>query len=252
MVLIDDLDRCEPDAAYRLLEGLKIYLTVRNCVFVLGMNQKILEGAIGENVPSGDGEHVSRERAAAYLEKLCQNVWRLPSVRNPKKLLCEFLPGADVKRCIGEAIGELHCLPPNPRRIKGLANLIQRVWSRLDRQFLNRDDSELIHEAKLILVVAYVHQFHHDLFLHWEANPELYHPLLEWVRGYEKSLPVIERLKRPYVIKTDETTTTPEYDMTSAYPDPTGSNVFWVQPLIHELGKDARIEDFARYLHGAR
>ena len=89
VVFIDDVDRCEPEAAYRLLEGLKIYLTLDNCVFVLGMNQKAIEEAIAQRMSAssdarpreatqGDGE--SAMRAAAYMEKLCQNVWRLPAV----------------------------------------------------------------------------------------------------------------------------------------------------------------------------
>ena len=39
------------DAMYRLLEGLKIYLTIPNCVFILGMNERILVDAIGEEDP---------------------------------------------------------------------------------------------------------------------------------------------------------------------------------------------------------
>ena len=70
VVFIDDIDRCEPEAAYRLLEGLKIYLTLDNCVFVLGMNQKAIEEAIAKRmrVESDDDPTM---RAAAYMEKLC-------------------------------------------------------------------------------------------------------------------------------------------------------------------------------------
>ena len=52
-VFIDDVDRCDPEAAYRLLEGLKIYLTLDNCVFVLGMNQKAVENAITSRMVAG-------------------------------------------------------------------------------------------------------------------------------------------------------------------------------------------------------
>ena len=100
VVFVDDVDRCEPEAAYRLLEGLKIYLTLDNCVFILGMNQKTVEDAldraIGPEVedskPEAQPNHRQRKwRAAAYMEKLCQNVWRLPVVHNPGKLLGRFL-----------------------------------------------------------------------------------------------------------------------------------------------------------------
>ena len=100
VVFIDDVDRCEPEAAFRLLEGLKIYLTLDNCVFVLGMNQKAIEEAIAQRMRTGMGDRRRREnedddtptmRAAAYMEKLCQNVWRLPAVRSPAQVLSGLL-----------------------------------------------------------------------------------------------------------------------------------------------------------------
>ena len=90
VVFIDDVDRCEPKAAYRLLEGLKIYLTLDNCVFVLGMNQKAIEEAIAQRMKYLADDDPAM-RAAAYMEKLCQNVWRLPAVRKPSECCASSL-----------------------------------------------------------------------------------------------------------------------------------------------------------------
>ncbi len=247
VVLIDDLDRCEAESAYKLLEGLKIYLTLRNCVFVLGLNQKIIEDAIRKNMP---GDSKQDLRAAAYLEKLCQNFWRLPLLADPKVLLYQWLPDDIIKEWITVAIGESQCLPPNPRRLKGLANLLQRFITRLPKTFGDKDDPAMIQQAKLMLIVAYVYQFHHDLFLRWESNPELYHHIRDWVRTYKAELKFLEHLELPYKIETDESTPTPQYKISSAYPDPTESNIFWIQPLIHKLGDEVKPEDFLRYLRG--
>ena len=181
VVFIDDIDRCEPEAAYRLLEGLKIYLTLDNCVFVLGMNQKAVEEAIAQRTKAKSGDDTIM-RAAAYMEKLCQNVWRLPAVRRPTQVLYGLLentvdrPAArDFIRQGMEEPGH-PCLPPNPRRLKGLANLIGRLSPRLPEE----TGRTMIFEAQLLVIVAYIYQFHHDLHVRWESDPSLYNIIREW------------------------------------------------------------------------
>lgn len=45
VVFIDDLDRCQPATAFKLLEALKIHFSIPNCIFVLGMNQQTVVAA---------------------------------------------------------------------------------------------------------------------------------------------------------------------------------------------------------------
>ena len=91
------------------------------------MNQKVIEKAIGSQIISN--EDSPKERAAAYMEKLCQNVWRLPAVRTPdrflEKMLAQTVDDETTRNHMIEGIKALRCLPPNPRRLKGLANLIR-------------------------------------------------------------------------------------------------------------------------------
>ena len=265
VVFIDDVDRCEPEAAYRLLEGLKIYLTLDNCVFVLGMNQKAIEEAIAQRMKSVADDH-PKMRAAAYMEKLCQNVWRLPAVRKPEQVLCELLEQTieddTVRGFIGRGLevpnldgtttqSRYQCVPPNPRRLKGLANLIGRLSRRLPSHEAGLGEDAMILEARLLLVVAYVYQFHHDLHVRWEADAGLYNVLHDWCLGTGASLPIESSLELP--LESSEPAageSRPSREMGTTYPDPTQAGVFWIQPLILHLGNEIESRRFERYLHG--
>ena len=276
VVFIDDVDRCEPEAAYRLLEGLKIYLTLDNCVFVLGMNQKAIEEAIAQRMRASIGDHPPSEnedgdtltmRAAAYMEKLCQNVWRLPAVREPEQVLCRLLEetiedgfvrelvgkGLEVPRP-GERLGEspYQCLPPNPRRLKGLANLIGRLFRRLPSRNAGLSAERMVLEARLLLIVAYIYQFHHDLHIRWEADLGLYNRIHDWCLGTGETLPFECSLALPLTSSgSDAGESESSREMGTTYPDPTQASVFWVQPLILHIGNEIAPQRFERYLHGA-
>ena len=252
VVFIDDVDRCEPDAAYRLLEGLKIYLTLDNCVFVLGMNQKAIEEAIAQRMKAEAGD-VPTMRAAAYMEKLCQNVWRLPALRRPEQVLYELLEDTvkdeNVRDWVKRGMEEpkYRCLPPNPRRLKGLANLIGRLSSRLPD---GQSDTSMVFETQLLMIVACTYQFHHDLYVRWESDPRLFHEIREWCRGVGPGLSFLKPLKLP-LQQTDQDSTEPVLDFGSTYPDPGAANVFWAQPLVLHLAEVVVPEEhFGRYLHG--
>ncbi len=272
VVFIDDVDRCESEAAYRLLEGLKIYLTLDNCVFVLGMNQRAIEEAIAQRIgvsmgdrpqPENEGNYDRTMLAAAYMEKLCQNVWRLPAVREPEQVLCELLEQTIEDEAVRSFIRQglkvpvaeediapstYQCMPPNPRRLKGLANLIGRLSSRLPSHEA-LDEEEMILEARLLLVTAYIYQFHHDLHIRWEADLDLYNEIRDWCRT-GKDLPFSNSLKLPLRADVGSTESQPSGQFGTTYPDPTQSSVFWIQPLILHLGTEMAPQRFERYLHG--
>ena len=257
VIFIDDVDRCEPKAAYHLLEGLKIYLTLDNCIFILGMNQRAIEEAIASSMEIGESREL---RAAAYMEKLCQNVWRLPAVREPGEvlhgLLKKTIKSQSIREWIRRAVEGHRCLPPNPRRLKGFANLLGRLVSRLPIQEGEPDDEAAIFETRLLLVVAYVYQFHHDLYVRWEADSGLYDRLYDWCGGNEVDLGFLKFLVLPkQKVGSDSAERTPvprdedDLAMESVYPDPTEAGVFWIQPLIRALGEGVESSRFDRYLH---
>ena len=114
-----------------------------------------------------------------------------------------------------------------------------------------------IREIMILIVVAYVYQFHQDLCLRWDADSGMYRKIWEWCSGNpDEDLDLFKLIDLPRrrIVDVDERSPTAGIgsaeDIESTYPDPTKASVFWVQPLVLRLGEDADPRLFERYLHG--
>ncbi|KFB67497.1 P-loop NTPase fold protein [Candidatus Accumulibacter vicinus] len=271
VVFIDDLDRCNSMAAFRLLEGLKIYLNVPRCVFVIGMNEQTLVDAIAKELalPKEVPPAVVQLRAAHYLEKICTNVFRLPPPPNPPQHLGEWLHDDHQRQALLTAIGKLHCLPPNPRRLKALANQWSRFIARVPWPVGNAEQEAV---AVRVLVAAYICQFHRDLWERWCFQPGFWQEIKAWCRGEvaDRSSIVNDRkveapdaaelpqLKPPEWIGALRL---PERRLPSqgnseawgsTYPDPNAIEIFWIAPLVREHHPNLVASDFEALLKCAR
>lgn len=76
VVIIDDLDRCNPDTIIATLEAIKLFLFVPQTVFLIGADERLVKYAVRRRFPElpGDYAEVGRD----YLEKLVQFPVRVP------------------------------------------------------------------------------------------------------------------------------------------------------------------------------
>lgn len=113
---IDDLDRCMPDEALKLLEALKLYLNIEGCIYFLGVDGHALEQSVKRRY-----EHLDLKETD-YLDKIVQLPFIIPPIE---------------PRCMDSFIqpllsGELHScrkmlvdgLGDNPRHIKRFINIL--------------------------------------------------------------------------------------------------------------------------------
>jgi hypothetical protein len=137
VIFIDDLDRCAAMSMFSLLESIKIYLNLRHCVFVLGINRHELERGIASILPEPLKEDQRHIRAHEYIEKLCGNVLRLPypGKTSQAQLLQRWLL-LDSRFKENKLLAKVVCLatdtsalPQNPRRMKMWCNSILHLYS---------------------------------------------------------------------------------------------------------------------------
>lgn len=84
VILIDDLDRCEPKRLVETLEAIKLFLAVPHVAFVIGADERIIRYAIAkryetdsvtQETKTGEGQ---LDLVTDYLEKLIQIPYHLP------------------------------------------------------------------------------------------------------------------------------------------------------------------------------
>ncbi|MFO1145594.1 MAG: P-loop NTPase fold protein [Rhodospirillales bacterium] len=124
VVLIDDLDRCFPDLAIKLLESIKLALCQPGFVFIMGVARTVIEGYLNYRYKEDYG--LKDFDGASYLDKIVQLPFYIPPHRGRIDLLLDKLLSAidpsiqgeftKVKPIIAAASGS------NPRATKRFIN----------------------------------------------------------------------------------------------------------------------------------
>jgi len=247
VVMVDDLDRCESGGAYKLIEGIKIYLNLPNCVFVLGMNQRIIEAAVAAHIPKTEDPRLNAFRAREYLDKLCQTIVHLPFPRRPADLLKGYLPGLKDAEPIYQVIDRFGCLPANPRKIKAFANLLRRYVPRFSEILADAGRRDTC--AHMLVIFACLYQFHPELYRILEVQPRFYEEVRRWALGDPAAMqhPVFEGITMSLRQVQNTAAPTPGLPLESAYVDPAEGNVFRVQGVIAGFG-EVQTSEVEKYL----
>ncbi len=117
VILVDDLDRCEPEAALEILEGIKLFLASRNCIFVIALDIDAIRQALKFL------DRYSEEYRTYYLEKHIQLVRYVPDP--PGELLrrgLSELSGLEFDDSVWNLVQA--AASGNPRRAKRFVNLL--------------------------------------------------------------------------------------------------------------------------------
>lgn len=83
VVLIDDLDRCQPDRIIDTLEAIKLFLAVNKMTFVIAADENVIQYAIRKKYPSIENYAVNLDKE--YLEKIIQLPIYIPEL-SPKDI----------------------------------------------------------------------------------------------------------------------------------------------------------------------
>lgn len=143
VVLIDDLDRCNPEKAFDILESIKLMLNRPRFIFMLGVAPNMLDDYIEEKYKSDYHIKTDHLKDNRYLDKIIQLPFPIPS---HKKQMTVFMQGlldenAGLQDLVTDfknptvalsmnesaSFGELttviaSCTQYNPRKIKRLLN----------------------------------------------------------------------------------------------------------------------------------
>lgn len=78
VVLIDDLDRCQPERIIETLEVIKLFLSVKKTTFIIAADENVIQYAIKKKYPNIDGFNIELDKE--YIEKMIQVPIQIPEL----------------------------------------------------------------------------------------------------------------------------------------------------------------------------
>ncbi|MCG3209308.1 MAG: hypothetical protein FOGNACKC_02929 [Anaerolineae bacterium] len=112
VILVDDLDRCDPKHLVETLEAIKLFLTVPHVAFVIGADERIIRYAIAKQYETRDiaqeasATEGQRELVTDYLEKLIQVPYYLPRLSQSE--IETYMSLLFCKQHLGEKFSTIH------------------------------------------------------------------------------------------------------------------------------------------------
>lgn len=157
VIFIDDLDRLDPKIAVNLLEVIKLFLDVKDCVFVLAIDYSIVTEGIREKF----GSNISSEKTQSFFDKIIQVPFKIPTeFYDFENLINDSLKGwidnkdnlKNIKEVVNRSVGN------NPRAVKRLLNsfyLIRSVIAQMEKENNDQQDTNTILLALLCIQLSY-------------------------------------------------------------------------------------------------
>ncbi|MCD4655260.1 KAP family NTPase [bacterium] len=171
VIFVDDLDRCQPDIAYKLLESIKLYLNTPYCVFVFGIDYERLTHQFAELHDFSS----SLNNASDYLDKMFQSVVKLqlPTEDMFTNFIEHQFSIVNIDILTTEHAHTLsQILERNPRKVKNFINSL-KVQLALKPDRTSEDDKYVI---KMILI-HYLRQFYPGAYAALEIQPSAFKSL---------------------------------------------------------------------------
>ncbi len=185
VIFIDDLDRCTDSTIIKLLEGIKLYLSTSNCIFIFGMDQTNVLKALKNN-------NINDE----YLDKLFQSIIRIPMSKNYEKFFMntiidnhfdDYLDNVTKKESFIQIL--ISILEKNPRKIKNFMNSMRFYWN------MKKNDLDI----EIFVLFHYLRINYEDIFNILERDHNLLINLLNVCKNEAPNCSIeyffIERLK---------------------------------------------------------
>ncbi|KOR33124.1 hypothetical protein TI05_03000 [Achromatium sp. WMS3] len=187
IIFIDDLDRLKPVLAIEVLEVIKNFLDIPGCVFVVAVDQSVVETGLKDKFNITDKDKDSNQgKITNFFEKIIQLTFELPvehydTEQYINKLL--QLQDKDDSRLYYQLT--INSIGKNPRAIKRFFNLLQLRHKIAEAQEILNEDAKAtapqrfrVFFAVSCLRVAYKPIFH-ELLAHQEQfeQPGYFHTL---------------------------------------------------------------------------
>jgi len=170
---IDDLDRVKPVKALELLESLKNFMDVENCVFVLAVDYEVVQMGMRQKF----GVDLQKQSGKSFFDKIIQLPFVMPSssydlVNYLKKLIEPIVAFNKLTDDDYSNLAEITTLTvgSNPRSIKRVINYISLI-TKMHKNSNNNQGSFPRHEATILYSVVCLQVAWPEIFNYFLVRP---------------------------------------------------------------------------------